>query len=168
MIPQLFFSSQKPFLAAVLFDEQNKMMFRAADCARSLGYPNVSRAVRQLVDSDYIVRINDGSARNNEVLYIREPGLYQLLFRSTKPEAIAFQKWLLEDVLPSINRSRCYATEEVKEELTNFINLVFLYEEKMTEVCKLSGLSTQALGDRPKLGEYACKILKLLGLPDQV
>ena len=40
-----------------------------------------------------------------EVLTILEPGLYRLLFRSRKPQAQAFARWVLHQVLPEIRRT---------------------------------------------------------------
>ncbi|WP_413038725.1 Bro-N domain-containing protein, partial [Roseofilum sp. SID3] len=34
-----------------------------------------------------------------------EPGLYHLIARSKSPLAVPFQKWVLEEVLPSIRRT---------------------------------------------------------------
>ena len=39
---------------------------------------------------------------------ILEQGVYQLVFKSTKPEARRFQRWLIQDVLPSINQTGNY------------------------------------------------------------
>ena len=40
---------------------------------------------------------------------IWEPGIYQLLAKSRKPQAKPFQKWLFEEVLPSIRKTGQYA-----------------------------------------------------------
>ena len=37
-----------------------------------------------------------------------EPGLYHLIARSKSPLAVPFQKWVLEEVLPSIRRTGSY------------------------------------------------------------
>lgn len=44
-----------------------------------------------------------------EVLIISESGLYALIFKSRKPEAKAFRKWVTSEVLPSIRKSGKYA-----------------------------------------------------------
>ena len=33
-----------------------------------------------------------------------EPGVYRIIFRSNKPEAEAFRRWVFHEVLPSIRR----------------------------------------------------------------
>lgn len=38
-----------------------------------------------------------------------EPGLYSLIARSNSPNAVSFQRWIFEDVLPSIRRTGNYS-----------------------------------------------------------
>lgn len=43
---------------------------------------------------------------------VSESGLYSLIFRSTKPEAKNFQRWVTQEVLPSIRRTGSYGTAD--------------------------------------------------------
>ena len=43
-----------------------------------------------------------------KALYINEPGLYSLIFRSTKKQAQDFQDWVYEDVLTALRRHGSY------------------------------------------------------------
>lgn len=45
------------------------------------------------------------------VTVIWEPGIYQVLAKSRKPQAKPFQKWLFEEVLPSIRKTGGYNTK---------------------------------------------------------
>jgi prophage antirepressor-like protein len=49
-----------------------------------------------------------------EVATIFEPGLYHLIARSNSPIAIPFQKWVFEEVLPSIRKTGSYSTSTQK------------------------------------------------------
>lgn len=40
--------------------------------------------------------------------FINESGLYNLIFRSNKPEAKTFRKWVTSEVLPAIRRTGSY------------------------------------------------------------
>jgi prophage antirepressor-like protein len=40
---------------------------------------------------------------------INESGLYNLIFRSNKPEAKRFRKWVTSEVLPSIRKTGAYS-----------------------------------------------------------
>lgn len=49
-----------------------------------------------------------------EMLTVKEPGLYRLLSTCRKPEARCFQDWVFGEVLPSIRKHGCYPPPEVK------------------------------------------------------
>ena len=42
------------------------------------------------------------------MLYLKEAGLYQLIFSSKLPKAIEFQRWIFEEVLPALRREGQY------------------------------------------------------------
>ena len=44
-----------------------------------------------------------------EMVTVFEPGLYALITRSNSPKAVPFQKWVYEQVLPSIRRTGSYS-----------------------------------------------------------
>jgi prophage antirepressor-like protein len=46
---------------------------------------------------------------NQNVVTLYEPGLYCLIARSESPLAVRFQKWVYEDVLPSIRKTGSYS-----------------------------------------------------------
>lgn len=48
------------------------------------------------------------------VLTVTEPGLYRLIFRSDKPKATAFRRWVLGDVLLCIRRYGCWPAPSPK------------------------------------------------------
>ncbi len=50
--------------------------------------------------------------RQGEANIINEPGLYWLLFRSNKPEAKAFSRWVKHDVLPTLHRTGSYSIRQ--------------------------------------------------------
>jgi len=49
---------------------------------------------------------NDYNEKNT--IYINEPGLYQLIFKSKMKEAIKFQDWIFEEVLPQLRKTGKY------------------------------------------------------------
>jgi prophage antirepressor-like protein len=80
--------------------------FVVSDVCDVLDIQNAPEAAKNLGKDDiakiYIVSA-DGKRRN--VWTTNEPGLYQLIFRSNKPEAKQFQHWIYKDVLPSIRKT---------------------------------------------------------------
>ncbi|MFM6253864.1 MAG: BRO family protein, partial [Dolichospermum sp.] len=59
---------------------------------------------------------------------IWEPGIYQLLAKSRKPQAKPFQKWLFEEVLPSIRKAGQYAVHQIPQ----------TYSQALLEAAKLA------------------------------
>lgn len=43
---------------------------------------------------------------------VSESGVYALIFRSRKPEAKKFRKWITSEVIPSLRKTGCYAMEQ--------------------------------------------------------
>jgi prophage antirepressor-like protein len=46
---------------------------------------------------------------NQELLFVNEPNLYRVIFRSNKKEAIDFQNWVFDEVLPTIRKTGSYS-----------------------------------------------------------
>ncbi len=106
-----------------------KLFFRAADVTRALGYGNSSQAVRKNVRNKHVytrealddlmggISTRDGGGSLLEIplldeaaLYLSEPGLYELLLKSRKQEAEAFQDWVCEEILPQLRQTGSYNT----------------------------------------------------------
>ena len=57
-----------------------------------------------------------GQTMQQEGLVVNEAGLYRLVMRSDKPEALKFQNWIAQEVLPSIRKHGLYMTPAVAKE----------------------------------------------------
>jgi prophage antirepressor-like protein len=55
-----------------------------------------------------------------DMVYINEPNLYRLIIKSRRPEARRFEKWLFEEVLPSIRKKGYYSTQDGKPNELDF------------------------------------------------
>jgi prophage antirepressor-like protein len=62
-----------------------------------------------------------------QMTFLTEPGLYKLILRSDKPEAIKFQEWICEDVLPTLRKTGQYKMQQHKP----FEQLTFKIENEM-------------------------------------
>lgn len=49
---------------------------------------------------------------NQELTFINEPNLYRIIFKSRKAEAIEFQNWVFEEVLPQIRKTGQYQSQQ--------------------------------------------------------
>ena len=100
----------------------------AKDVCDVLGLGNAREALQKLdEDEKGSVRISDGTSPaggNPNMNIINESGLYNLIFRSNKPEAKAFRKWVTSEVLPQIRKTGSFVPgqglpEEISRELSD-------------------------------------------------
>jgi prophage antirepressor-like protein len=68
----------------------------AADVASALGYRHTPHMLRVLEDDQKGVRIVDTPGGKQEMAIISEIGIYAVIMRSRRKEAVAFQKWVYE------------------------------------------------------------------------
>lgn len=83
---------------------------------------------------DKIYTLTDGGKQ--PLVYVNEPNLYRVIFRSNKQEAKQFQDWVFNDVLPTIRKSGRYERQPVAEPLTpndmnNLKRLIWLMTDSM-------------------------------------
>ncbi len=90
--------------------------FVAKDVCDVLGIQN-HKDVAKMLDNDEKmgVEIPDPHGRVQQTRVINESGLYALIFRSNKPEAKAFSRWVRREVLPSIRKSGMYLTDQAAD-----------------------------------------------------
>jgi hypothetical protein len=78
--------------------------FVGNDVCQCLGLKN-PRTSLDLLDADERgVCIVDTPGGEQTVIVVSEPGVYRLVFRSRKPEAERFKRWLAHEVLPNLRR----------------------------------------------------------------
>ena len=135
--------------------------FIGVEVARKLGYDNPRSTIHNYVDKDYtcVSKINtQGQMRN--VTLINEPGLYQLIFHSKLDSAKTFQKWVFEELLPSIRKHGLYVTEQKKYELLhNPDAIIEICNQWKQEIEKNKQLTKELEIAKPK-AEYCDKILQ--------
>ena len=82
----------------------------ASDLAAVLGAEVDGHKIARSVDDEWKGAHNVETPGGTQAMtVIWEPGVYQLLAKSRKPQAKPFQKWLFEEVLPSIRKTGQYA-----------------------------------------------------------
>jgi prophage antirepressor-like protein len=99
-----------------VLERNGEPWFAAKDVCDILEHTNTTTALEILDDDEKFV-LNFSEVKNqfchavNGLNIINESGLYNLIFRSNKPEAKAFRKWVTSEVLPSIRKTGRYALE---------------------------------------------------------
>ena len=99
-------------LVRVLTDENGDPWFVAKDVCRVLDIEWKGSGTLGPLDEDErgsVILNTPGGTQ--QMLTISESGLYALIFRSRKPEARRFRKWVTAEVLPAIRRTGRYGSE---------------------------------------------------------
>lgn len=85
-----------------LTDENGKPWFVLKDCMDILGLGNQTQTIKMFDDDELnTTEIIDSIGRRRQKYIISEPGLYELVTKSRKPEAHAFKHWITHEALPS-------------------------------------------------------------------
>ena len=116
-----------------IIKKDDDIWFRAKTVASILKYTNTRKAIRDHVDLEDKITLNDLKSWGNDsfplkngglksrgddsspltwnagnTIYINEPGLYRLFLRSDMDKAKEFKRWVTKEVLPSIRKTGKY------------------------------------------------------------
>jgi prophage antirepressor-like protein len=97
----------------------DEIYFKAKDIAEFLDYADTNDAIKKHVRDKYkftlenLEKIRPGvlpglTWNEKNTIYMSEPGIYNLIMKSKKPEAEAFQDFLLEKLLPTLRKTGSY------------------------------------------------------------
>ena len=137
---------------------KDEPLFCLVDVCRALGLDNPGNVVSRLDgrgfhSMDAPTYNQHGAEVMQKMHFINEPNLYRCIFQSRKPNALKFQDWVYEEVLPSIRRTGKYET--------NKIDLSFLDDIKRQVdelgIRKVSGV--KVLDDQRELFPYLFEFL---------
>lgn len=89
---------------------EGKPFFCGSDVAKALGYSEPHKAVARHCRDDGMKRtpIADSLGRVQETVFIPEGDLYRLIVSSKLPTAEKFERWVFDEVLPSIRKHGGY------------------------------------------------------------
>lgn len=139
-----------------IFEYKGEILFNPKDVGRCLDLTD--SAVR-----NHLATMNDNQAiklKNSDVLdmdirklnnagekFLKEAGVYKLIFKSHKESAERFQDWVTDEVLPQIRKTGGYidegATPQQLEQLQQKISKLLNYKIKgdtINDVCSATGL----------------------------
>lgn len=95
--------------------ESGEPLFCLADLCKAINVAN-HRNVAKRIDQEGVRRMDIlTQGGNQQVLFVTEPGMYEVLLRSDSEKAKPFRKWVCSEVLPSIRKSGGYMVAKVDE-----------------------------------------------------
>ena len=90
-----------------VIEEDGKYLFCGSDVAKALGYSNPRKAVRDHARGGTKRSIPTASG-DQTMTFLPEGDVYRLIVHSRLPGAERFEKWVFDEVLPTIRRTGGY------------------------------------------------------------
>lgn len=102
----------------IIIDKNNKEWFSVYDIGKVLELKDVQRQARRLPEKGRTFCPTPTKGGVQELMYVDEPNLYRLAFKSKKESAIEFQDWVFEEVIPSIRKTGKYSIPDNLKKLS--------------------------------------------------
>lgn len=161
----------------IVVNENNEPLFCLLDLCNSLGLSN-NRKVKSQLDDDVTLSypILDNLGREQEATFVTEAGMYTVILRSDSPKAKPMQKWVTNEVLPSIRKHGAYMTNETLEKALTSPDFLIqlatnLKEEKQKRIEAESKIQQDApkvlFADAVSTSQRSCLIAELAKIPQQ-
>lgn len=99
--------NNKEFGEITVIKKEDKEFFGATDIAKALGYSNPQEAIRTHCKGvrEILTPTKGGTQKKR---YIPEGDLFRLIVKSKLPSAEKFEKWVFDEVLPTIRKTGGY------------------------------------------------------------
>lgn len=104
----------KTFGTVRTIEENGNVLFCGKDVADALGYKDTVNALKQHCYKDGVVfyDLTDSLGRTQQAKFINEGNLYRLIAHSKLPKAAEFERWVFDEVLPTIRKTGGYVNDE--------------------------------------------------------
>lgn len=115
------YQSENHFEELTAVEINGEIWFVATDVCKLLELSNPTESIKSLEDEERLVSEILRSGQKRRVNLVNESGLYSLIFRSNKPSAKRFRRWVTKEVLPSIRKTGSYTVGIDRLERPDFI-----------------------------------------------
>ena len=116
-----------------VLNENGTLLFCGFDVAVSLGYSNPRDAIRKhcrcVAKRD--VPHPQSAGKIIEMTFIPESDMYRLIVHSKLPSAERFEKWVFDEVLPTIRRTGGYMTDNLLEQAAADPNVLLRFASEL-------------------------------------
>jgi len=165
---QIFNNCEFGKIGVLMID--GKPYFPATECARALGYKSPRDAIARHCKGDPVVKhdgvsftVNQHGAETRQTVektFISEGNLYRLIVHSNLPAAVRFERWIFDEVLPSIRKKGAYLTDAAIQNLIHNPDFAFQLLQAMIEERKQNGILQAELAIVAPKAKYCDEILK--------
>lgn len=139
--------------------ENGVTLFCGADVAVALGYKNPRKALADHCKG-VTKRYAPTSSGQQEMNFIPEGDIYRLAARSELPGADAFERWIFDEVLPSIRKTGFYA---LPKDYPAALRALADSEEERMRLAAENEAQRQEIADFQPLRQYLDQILSSPG-----
>ena len=133
--------------------KNGEVLFCGKDIAAALGYADPKKAIIQHCKENgvAIYTLIDSMGREQQAKFITEGNVYRLIAHSKLPGAERFERWVFDEVLPSLRKNGAYMTDDVLEQaLTSPDFLIELATQLKSEKVKNAQLTVSNQIMQPK------------------
>ena len=120
-------------------EENGQVLFCGSDVAKALGYTNPTKAINDHCKGITERRANDSLGRQQIMKFIPEGDIYRLAAKSELPGAVEFERWIFDEVLPTIRRTGTYSAKPMTQ-----IELLAAQAQAMVELERKADTAIQA------------------------
>ena len=101
----------------VATNENNEPLFCLADVCNVIGIANPRNVRSRLDDGDVHQMDTPTTSGIQQITFVTESGMYEVVIRSDSEKAKPFRKWVTSEVLPTIRKHGVYATPDTIEKM---------------------------------------------------
>ncbi|MFJ2298108.1 BRO-N domain-containing protein [Oerskovia paurometabola] len=91
--------------------------------------------------------VQNSRGQRRQTFVVSEPGMYEVVIRSDKPDAVRFRRWITSDVLPAIRKTGSYGPGAL--DLSTPAGVVAMAEQFLSTARQLEAAHAQIEQDRP-------------------
>ncbi len=135
-------------------EENGNIMFCGSDVAKALGYTDTAQAIRKNCKEDGLStrQVIDSLGRTQQAKFISEGNVYRLITHSRLPAAEKFERWVFDEILPTIHKTGGYVGNDEM-----FINTYLPFADEQTKLLfkttleTMKSLNRKIEQDKPKV-----------------
>ena len=144
----------------ILEQNDGKVLFCGKDVADSLGYAIPSKAINAHCKGVSKLEVPTNGGIQN-MLFITEGDLYRLITHSRRPDAEKFERWVFDDVLPSIRKHGSYSVQSQFADLSPQLQVLIQMETRQKQIEARQAEQATALAGLEQKLQNTCEVIAL-------
>jgi anti-repressor protein len=137
-----------------------KEYFEAVACAKALGYEKPHNAVERHCRYSLKRRVPhpQSPGKTIEKIFIPEGDVYRLVVRSNLPQAERFERWVFDEILPSVRKRGAYLTPDTIEKVFSDPDTIIRIATELKKEQQLRIAAENKIASDKPLVDFATKV----------